>query len=158
MIKTPETQNVRPKDLEWLAQSLRLAQAFSEEPALETLLKSLPNIALEAWPAQQDVLREGEHGDDFFVVYAGELSVWHCAGKAPAREAGRLRPGDFFGEVGFLMRSARSATVRTESACRVFRFPAHEFADLLKRHIALDVWVKTVAFIRIRDMFIGDGR
>ena len=69
-----------------------------------------------------------------------------------------FRLGDFFGEVGFLMKSARSATVRTESACRLFRFPAKDFSDLLQRHKALDGWVKQVAFTRIREMFIGKGR
>ena len=158
MTKTPESQNIRPKDLDWLAQSLKLAEALSEAPALETLLKSLPTIALEAWPAYHDVLQEGERGEDFFVVYKGELSVWRTAGKTAAREVGRLGCGDFFGEIGFLLKSARSATVRTESACRLFRFPAKEFSDLLKRHRALGGWVKRVACKRIQEMFQAYGR
>jgi len=158
MTKTPETQNVRPKDLDWLAQALKLSEALCEQPALESLLEHLPTIALEAWPAYQDVLKEGELGEDFFVVYKGELSVWRTAGKATAREVGRLGPGDFFGEIGFLMKSARSATVRTESACRLFRFPAKEFSDLLKRHRALGGWVKRVACKRIQEMFQAYGR
>ena len=157
MNKTPESQNVRPKDLDWLAQSLKLSEALSESPDLESLLESLPTIALEVWPAYQDVLREGEHGEDFFVVYNGELSVWRTAGKAAAREMGRLGPGDFFGEIGFLMKSARSATVRTESACRLFRFPARDFTSLLKKHKALDAWIKQVACKRIQEMFQANG-
>ena len=47
MPKTPESQNVRPKDLDWLAQALKLSEALSEKPALENLLESLPAIALE---------------------------------------------------------------------------------------------------------------
>ncbi|MDD5629223.1 MAG: cyclic nucleotide-binding domain-containing protein, partial [Elusimicrobia bacterium] len=106
MTKTPESQHIRPKDLDWLAQALKLSQAFSESPDLECLLENLPDISLEVWPAYKDVLREGEPGEDFFVVYKGELSVWRKAAKAAAREVGRLGPGDFFGEIGFLMKSA----------------------------------------------------
>ena len=155
MSTAPQTQNIRPKDLDWLAQSLKLSEALSESPALESLLESLPSIALEAWPASQDVLQENERGEDFFVVYKGELSVRSRNGKAEARELGRLGPGDFFGEIGFLMKSGRSATVRTEAACRLFRFPAKDFSDLLKRHKALDGWVKQVAFARIQQLFSG---
>ncbi|MCX5795905.1 MAG: cyclic nucleotide-binding domain-containing protein [Elusimicrobia bacterium] len=153
MPKTPVPQNIRPKDLDWLAQSLKLSEALSESPALESLLESLPAISLEVWPAYQDVLREGERGEDFFVVYKGELSVWRKAAKAAAREVGRLGPGDFFGEIGFLMKSARSATVRTESACRLFRFPARDLTGLLKKHKALDAWIKQVACTRVQTMF-----
>ena len=112
---------------------------------------------MEAWPACHDVLQEGERGEDFLVVYQGELSVWRTAGKAAAREVGRLGPGDFFGEIGFLMKSARSATVRTESACRLFRFPAEEFQAVLKRHRLLDRWVKQMALERIEKMFLANG-
>ncbi|MDD5630202.1 MAG: cyclic nucleotide-binding domain-containing protein [Elusimicrobia bacterium] len=87
------------------------------------------------------------------MVYKGELSVWRKAAKAAAREVGRLGPGDFFGEIGFLMKSARSATVRTESACRLFHFPARDFTGLLKKHKALDAWVKQVACKRLQKMF-----
>ena len=158
MPKIPESLNVHPKDLDWLAEALKLSEALAEGPALESLLTSLPAISLEAWPAYKDVLKEGERGEDFFVVYKGELSVWRRAGKAAAREVGRLGPADFFGEIGFLMKSTRSATVRTESACRVFRFPAKDFTDLLKRHKALDAWIKQVASRRIQEMFQANGR
>lgn len=158
MAKTHESLSVHPKDLDWLSQSLKLSEALSEGPDLESLLASLPAISLESWPAYQDVLKEGERGDDFFVVYKGELSVWRKSGKAAAREVGRLGPSDFFGEIGFLMKSSRSATVRTESACRLFRFPAKDFMALLKKHKALDAWIKQVACKRIQDMFQPDGR
>lgn len=158
MPRSMESLSIRPKDLDWLSQALKLSEALSESPDLERLLESLPTIALEAWPAYQDVLSEGERGEDFFVVYKGELSVWRSAGKTAAREVGRLGEGDFFGEIGFLMKSARSATVRTESACRVFRFPAKDFSGLLKKHKALDAWVKQVACKRIEDMFLSKSR
>ena len=158
MTAIPETLNVRPKDLDWLAQALKLSEALCEQPALENLLESLPAIALEAWPAYQDVLQEGERGEDFFVVYKGELSVWRRTGKAATEEVGRLGPGDFFGEIGFLLKSARSATVRTEAACRLFRFPSKDLTSLLDRHQALDRWVKQVAHERIEKMFFLNGR
>ncbi|MFA6002431.1 MAG: cyclic nucleotide-binding domain-containing protein [Elusimicrobiota bacterium] len=150
--------NVHPKDLDWLAHALKLSETMSDAPALESLLESLPAISLESWPAGVEVLREGDAGEDFFVVYSGELSVRRNVGKTSARTVGRLESGDFFGEIGFLLKSARSATVRTESECHLFRFPSEEFAAMLKRHKLLERWVKHVACKRIADMFLGNGR
>ena len=158
MTDKPASLPVRPKDLEWLAEALKLSEALSEAPALESLLQSFPAISLEDWPAGADILREGERGEDFFVVYRGRLSVWRRAAEAPAREIGSLAPGDFFGELGYLLKSARSATVRADSQCRVFRFPVQEFAALLKRFQVFELWVKQVAYKRIERMFFDGAR
>ncbi|HAM37055.1 MAG TPA: hypothetical protein DEB40_09900 [Elusimicrobia bacterium] len=148
MAEKPNNLNIHPKDLDWLANALKLSEALSDAPALESILTSLPAISLELWPAQKDVMREGEKGEDFYVVYKGKLSVWRRPGKI-----GILQSGDFFGEIGFFLKSARSATVRTETECRLFRFPAGEFSAVLKRHRMLERWVTQVACKRIERMF-----
>ena len=157
MAEIPARANIRPRDLEWLAHALKLSEEFSPTPALESLLDNLPTLILETWPARKDVVQEGAPGEDFFVVYKGEMSVWRRAGKAAAREVGKLQPGDFFGEIGFLMKSSRSATVRTESACRIFRFSARDFHKVLERYKLLDLWVKRVACERIAKIFQENG-
>jgi CRP-like cAMP-binding protein len=53
------------------------------------------------------VVREGEAGDRFYVVFAGMLSV---ANRAMGRRD-VLRPGDYFGEVSATMNMPRTATV-----------------------------------------------
>lgn len=151
METVPLKLDIHPKDLDWLAETLKLPETLSDAPALEDLLSSLPALTLEEWPAGREVLREGEGGDDFFVVHVGALSVWR-----DARELGRLQAGDFFGEIGFLMKSARSATVRTETKTRLFRFPAAEFSEMLTRHQALDRWVRQVACSRIQNILLED--
>jgi CRP-like cAMP-binding protein len=146
---------VRPMHLEWLAEALKLPEAMAQEPALETLLESLSAISLEAWPAAAEVLREGEMGEDFFVVYSGKLSVSHLDSRGASRALGTLKKGDFFGEISFLMTSARSATVRTDADCRLFRFSAKEFHGLLKRHHLLEDWVREVADERLQKIFLA---
>ncbi|MFA5141306.1 MAG: cyclic nucleotide-binding domain-containing protein, partial [Elusimicrobiota bacterium] len=147
---------VGPKELNWLAAALKLDSILSDNPALEALLMSFPALSLETWPAGEAVIREGDAGDDFFVVYRGRLSVLRKGDSPAARRVGRLGPGDFFGEVGLLMKSCRSATVRTEAECRLFRFPAVEFRGLLRRNKMLDRWVKRVACKRLIKLFKGE--
>jgi CRP-like cAMP-binding protein len=54
------------------------------------------------------VVREGELGDRFYVVFAGMLSVTQEA--LGARNL--LRPGDYFGEVALTMDIPRTASIR----------------------------------------------
>jgi CRP-like cAMP-binding protein len=53
------------------------------------------------------VIREGDDGDRFYVVFAGMLSVSNKS--MGTREV--LRPGDYFGEVSLTMNMPRTATV-----------------------------------------------
>ncbi|MBI4678863.1 MAG: cyclic nucleotide-binding domain-containing protein [Elusimicrobia bacterium] len=146
---------IRPAALEWLGEALKLREVLDDKSALEQTLESFPAITLEAWPAGVEILREGEKGDDFFVVYSGRLSVWRKKDAGRARKLGVLKPGDFFGEIGFLLKAVRSATVRAEVDCAVFRVPASELSILLRKHLSLRKWVKRVACKRLVKMFLG---
>ncbi|MBI5244375.1 MAG: cyclic nucleotide-binding domain-containing protein [Elusimicrobia bacterium] len=156
MPDTVEKLVLKPLDLDWLATALKLDEMFNEKPALEKLLASFPSINLEIWPKGRDVLQEGERGDDFFVIYKGKLSVWHKGRAASSKQIGTLKPGDFFGEIGFLLKSNRSATVRTEVECRIFRIPADEFSKVLTNKF-LERWIKQVACERLTRIFMPES-
>ena len=48
--------------------------------------------------------------------------------------------------------------LKTAKVLPQVRFPAKDFTDLLKRHKALDAWIKQVASRRIQEMFQANGR
>lgn len=52
------------------------------------------------------VVREGDHGDSFFVLLSGTATVSRAGALA-----GELGPGDFFGELALLDPAPRAATV-----------------------------------------------
>ena len=81
------------------------------EPLPPTSLEKLARAAVWAHvSAGDDVVREGERGDTFYVVAEGSLVV--TSGGSRLRD---LTAGDFFGEIALLRDVARTATVEARS-------------------------------------------
>jgi MFS family permease len=77
------------------------------EPLPPTSLEKLARAAVwERASAGTEVVREGEHGDTFYVVAEGSLVVTSAGHRLQ-----RLQPGDFFGEIALLRDVERTATV-----------------------------------------------
>jgi MFS family permease len=73
------------------------------EPVLEQLARDLQPVHASAGEV---VIRQGDHGDLFYVVEQGELEV-----RVDDRLAQRVGPGDHFGEIALLEDVPRTATV-----------------------------------------------
>jgi hypothetical protein len=88
-----------------LVQLLRSVPVFAELPltALERLTCGLVPVEFEAG---QPLMRQGEPGDRFIVIQAGEIEV-----RVDGAPVERLGPGGGVGEIALLHRSPRTATV-----------------------------------------------
>jgi MFS family permease len=96
------------------------------EPALERLASQL--VPIEA-PAGTVLIRQGDHGDRFYVVESGRLRV--SVDGSPGRELG---PGDSFGEIALLRDVPRTATVETETESRLHALERDDFLDAVTGH------------------------
>jgi CRP-like cAMP-binding protein len=74
--------------------------------------------------------REGDIGQEFFVLVDGEVSV-----TKDGREIRRLSSGDFFGEIALIWESPRrTATVTAATHVRFFVLTRQAFRSLLVHH------------------------
>jgi CRP-like cAMP-binding protein len=80
------------------------------------------------------LVREGEPGDRFYVVFAGMLSV----SQKDRGNQGVLRPGDYFGEVALTMPVPRTATVTAITPAVVASCDKATFDELLRPLFADD--------------------
>lgn len=72
-------------------------------------------IRVERYPAQTPVLREGETGSEFYIVYSGSVDVFVSDRNRHNHVLATIGEGDFFGEGGILTGCPRTATVQTRS-------------------------------------------
>ena len=74
----------------------------------------------------QELIREGDFGDAFYAIGAGQVEVIHAG--TTIRSIG---PGGYFGELALLRHAPRSATVIARTPVRAFRLDRNGFDHLL---------------------------
>jgi CRP/FNR family transcriptional regulator, cyclic AMP receptor protein len=90
-------------------------------------LAKIASIARDAeYPSATPVVREGQVGDEFFVIVEGEVDV-----RKGARKLATLRAGNFFGEIALITGSPRTATVTTGTPIRALVITRRDFRRLL---------------------------
>ena len=80
----------------------------------------------------EQVFREGDEGDAWYVVFDGTANVLKTSAAGTAQIAS-LGPGACFGEMAILDGLTRSATVIADSPLTVFRFRRERFDKLLEQ-------------------------
>ena len=92
-------------------------------------LRAVAGIATEErFPEKATIAKEGEAGEDFYVLVEGQASVVR-----EGKRVARLLPGDFFGEIALLDEGPRMASVVTETPISVMAINRKPFTALLQR-------------------------
>ncbi len=91
------------------------------------VLKALKSRTYEAGDV---VVREGDPALHVFLVANGQARVE----REEEGPVGRLRTGDFFGELALLEEHGRTATVIAEEDLTCYLVPVWEFRSLLEEH------------------------
>ena len=95
--------------------------------------------------AREVIVREGEEGNEFYVVREGRFEVF----KGSRRRLAVLSSGDFFGEIALVSSSPRTATVRALGPGSLWRLDRTDFHELLGRYFELEDEFAEVAAHRI---------
>ncbi|MEX2619693.1 MAG: MMPL family transporter [Egibacteraceae bacterium] len=93
------------------------------------------------------VVREGDTGDALYLIEQGTVLVEPEAGEQREPIA-RLGPGEFFGEMALVNDQPRSATVRAETAARLWAIGATDVQRLLEREPGLARGLRQTAALR----------
>ena len=89
----------------------------------------------------ETVTVEGEPGDSFYVVEAGEAEIL-----VQGQPHGTVRPGGYFGEIALLTGSGRAATIKATTDLHCYCLAALDFRTVVEGNpaIALKLMQSTV--------------
>ena len=99
-------------DVAEFLRDVRLFQAFSDADRA-ALARALRERTLRKG---QVLLREGDPGDEMFLVRHGAIVVSKAVTGPVEQVLARLGPGEFFGEMSLFARAPRSATIQADPA------------------------------------------
>ncbi len=141
------------RDLE-LRSRLRDALEFRADVAAMDLFRDLPAQELDlllarleplAARAGDEIIRQGEPGERFYLLRSGSLEV-----RRDGAPAARLEPGQGFGEIALLERSPRTATVVALEDSELLALTAADFDDLLAGYLGRREQLVQMSHLRLR--------
>jgi len=109
---------------------LRTMALFKPLPAT-----TIDELAISLVPVQAaagtEIVREGEHGDRFYVIESGEVDV-----SMNGEQLGTMSAGDHFGEIALLRDVPRTATVTATNEVSLYALERDEFLSAVTGHPA----------------------
>lgn len=95
-------------------------------PVLERLAARLTPVQAQGG---EEIIRQGDHGDSFYIVSSGEVEVL-VDGQPPRREG----QGSYFGEIALLRDVPRTATVRAATDVELYALDRDDFLPAVTGH------------------------
>lgn len=123
------TRAVLPEGAEMLAQVPLFAGLDRHEQ--QTLARLM---ARERFSEEENVVRQGEPGDRFYVIRSGRVEVLAGGEDGRTHRVNILREGDYFGEMALFTGEPRSATVRTITPTEMYSLSVEDLKAVLEAH------------------------
>ncbi len=97
------------------------------------------------------ICREGEKGDEFYVVISGRLKV-QADDFGNAKDIAALGPGAFFGEMAVVGNQPRSATVTVEQDAELLAFGRAIVEEILRDYPTVRTALGKIGVKRAEDL------
>ena len=94
---------------------------------LNAVIRALHPVTTEQ---NEIVISQGDIANEMYFICRGNLEVIDDSNNA----VHTLSDGDFFGEIGILMSTARTATVKAKTRCDLFMLSKTDFSRILQDH------------------------
>jgi alkyl hydroperoxide reductase subunit AhpC len=99
-------------------------------PAFDKLAERAEHVTVASGDT---IVAEGDEADTFYVIAQGEVAITRRTWEGDEIELATLGPGQFFGEVGILAETRRTATVRAIDEVELLALSWQEFQETLQQ-------------------------
>lgn len=148
------SQLLRPMEVRRLLGSVKLFSGLARQ-SFDALVRSAEVLGLRPG---QFILREGDSGNDMFVLARGAVYVL-SGPRGEELVIDELDKGSVFGEIAMLSGSTRTASIRTATPCTLVRVQRDALVALMKDEPALRDAIWRAFAARVFDDFIrASGR
>jgi hypothetical protein len=114
-------------------------------------LAAVASISEEVfYRAGEIVIREGEPGENMYLIISGEVSVLKGYGNGRDVELDRIEAGDYFGEMALFENTVRSASIRAEKNTRLLVLHKREFTEIVREYPEIALHICKVLSSRLR--------
>lgn len=131
-------------DFETILPKLVKIQLFSDfhidnEEDKRILKTVYENITLQAFKKGDVIIKEGDHGDSFYILYDGKVQVLRntMAGDTIALAILSAEQNIFFGETALISKDERSATVKALTDCKTLVLSGKNSTSCVQRNRCL---------------------
>lgn len=104
------------------------------------------------FPANKTVIKEGEPGEEVFLIIAGAVSVHKQGNEKKEIQLDAMKEGDYFGEMALFEETERSATIRTTAPSRFLILHKQEFNELVREYPRIALQICTALSQRLRNL------
>jgi putative peptide zinc metalloprotease protein len=85
----------------------------------------------------ETIIKQGEEGDKFYIIKAGQVEVTIRKEGGVTETAARLSRGDYFGEIALIKKVPRTATIKALSDCSLLTLERADFELLMAQKVDL---------------------
>lgn len=130
---------------------LRKISIFSDLTVSE--LGAIATVAEEVeYPEGKTVIREGEPGENVFLIISGEVTVYKQGETKKEIMLDTMTKGDYFGEMALFEKRERSATIHTTRPSRFLVLHKQEFNELVREYPRIALQICTALSHRLRNL------
>ena len=123
---------------------LKSLSIFNDTP--ETILAEIAHLMVEvSVSAGSTIVQENEPGDCMYIIFSGNVGIYKGR-----QLLATLQEKDFFGELSLLDTETRSASVKTDTDCILFRIDQEPFYALMETRPEVVKGVVKILCKRIR--------
>jgi len=108
---------------------------------------------LKTYEPNDTLIKEGEEDNEFFCLLQGKVGIWKGDPEKPESyvKVGEMaEKGTYFGEMGYLLQEARTASITAIDKVKVLRFPGEMLPQLIMKQSKLGLKICTTLADRLK--------